>query len=50
MNDKLFSLSDIKMTAPTQEEIDQRLRDFQRDYIDFLDDADRHGVYSNLVR
>eukprot|EP00088_Acartia_fossae_P042154 TRINITY_DN4416_c0_g1_i13.p1 TRINITY_DN4416_c0_g1~~TRINITY_DN4416_c0_g1_i13.p1 ORF type:complete len:800 (-),score=269.01 TRINITY_DN4416_c0_g1_i13:315-2714(-) len=38
------------MAAPTQEEIDQRLRDFQKDYVDFLDDADRHGVYSQLVR
>ena len=34
----------------TAEEIDQRLRDFQREYIDFLDDGDQQGIYSSLVR
>ncbi len=37
------------MTA-SAEEIDQRLRDFQREYIDFLDDGDQQGIYSTLVR
>lgn len=31
-------------------EIDQRLRDIQREYLDFLDDADDEGIYQQKVR
>ncbi|KAL3891553.1 hypothetical protein ACJMK2_003812 [Sinanodonta woodiana] len=31
-------------------EIDQRLRDIQREYLDFLDDGDDQGIYQQKVR
>jgi len=38
------------MAGALQEETEQRLRDFQREYVDFLDDGDQQGIYSDLVR
>ncbi|XP_064596970.1 zygotic DNA replication licensing factor mcm3-like [Liolophura sinensis] len=32
------------------EEVDQRLRDIQRDYLDFLDDDEDQGIYQQKVR
>lgn len=29
---------------------EQRMRELQRQYVDFLDDSDRDGVYDRLVR
>ena len=48
----LYNFISVKHTfiMATAEEIDQRLRDFQREYIDFLDDGDQQGIYSSLVR
>ena len=37
----------LKMTSEEQE---QRLRDLQRSYVDFLDDSDDQGIYSACVR
>jgi len=34
----------------TSEEQEQRLRDLQRSYVDFLDDSDDQGIYSACVR
>jgi len=34
----------------TEQEVDQRLRDLQRSYVDFLDDGDDQGIYDRLVR
>ena len=28
-----------------EQEYEQRMRDLQREYVDFLDDSDRDGVY-----
>ena len=28
-----------------EQEYEQRMRDLQREYVDFLDDSDREGVY-----
>lgn len=36
------------MTAA--EEYDQKIRDLQREYVDFLDDSDQQGIYNTLVR
>jgi len=33
-----------------EQEYEQRMRDLQREYVDFLDDSDRDGVYDRLVR
>jgi len=34
----------------TEQEVEQRLRDLQRSYVDFLDDGDDQGIYDRLVR
>ena len=31
--------------AMAEQEYEQRMRDLQREYVDFLDDSDRDGVY-----
>jgi len=33
-----------------EQEYEQRMRELQRSYVDFLDDSDRDGVYDRLVR
>ena len=32
------------------DEYEQKIRDLQRFYVDFLDDSDDQGIYSKLVR
>ena len=34
----------------TNEEYEQKMRELQRSYVEFLDDSDRDGTYDNLVR
>jgi len=34
----------------TNEEFEQKMRELQRSYVDFLDDSDRDGTYNKLVR
>lgn len=41
-------MADPAVTAA--DEVDQRLRESQREYADFLDDSDDQGIYHNLVR
>jgi len=36
--------------AAQDQDVEQRLRDLQRTYVDFLDDADDQGVYDRVVR
>ncbi|XP_057338757.1 DNA replication licensing factor Mcm3 [Microplitis mediator] len=31
-------------------DVDQRVKDMEREYLDFLDDAEDQGIYSNLVK
>ncbi|XP_043274150.1 DNA replication licensing factor Mcm3 [Venturia canescens] len=31
-------------------EVDQRMKDIEREYLDFLDDAEDQGIYTNLVK
>ncbi|XP_008558333.1 DNA replication licensing factor Mcm3 [Microplitis demolitor] len=31
-------------------DVDQRIKDMEREYLDFLDDAEDQGIYSNLVK
>ena len=39
---KLTVVADREMA---EQEYEQRMRDLQREYVDFLDDSDRDGVY-----
>ena len=32
-----------------EQEYEQRMRELQRSYVDFLDDSDRDGVYDRFV-
>ena len=38
-------VAERQLEAMAEQEYEQRMRDLQREYVDFLDDSDRDGVY-----
>ena len=42
---KLTVVAEQRQREMAEQEYEQRMRDLQREYVDFLDDSDRDGVY-----
>ena len=41
----MLQISLINKTVMAEADYEQRMRELQRSYVDFLDDGDREGVY-----